>query len=92
MQKLSSINQFILEKHILEPNDLKDHAHPEIIKVTSSFPEFVSWCKKYFIPSIYSWDTTNFRILWQWPLTILTMPSKHFWINFELVTFNINLY
>ena len=42
MQKLSSINQFILEKHILEPNDLKDHAHPEIIKVTSSFPEFVS--------------------------------------------------
>ena len=42
MQKLSSINQFILEKHILEPNDLKDHAHQEIIKVTSSFPEFVS--------------------------------------------------
>lgn len=52
MQKLSSINQFILEKHILEPNNLKDHAHPKIIIVTSSFPEFVSWCKKIFY-SIY---------------------------------------
>ena len=55
MQKLSSINQFILEKHILEPHDLKDHAPPQkkkIIKVTSSFPEFVSWCKKIFY-SIY---------------------------------------
>ena len=43
-----------------------DQAHPKIIEITFNFPEFEPACKKKkkFIPSIHSWDTANFTILW----------------------------
>ena len=64
MQKISSIRQFNLKiQQILESHELKDHAYPKVIEATFSFPEFVASWKNQFIPTVYSWNTFNFRVL-----------------------------
>ena len=68
---------------------ISDHAHPKIIDITLSFPEFAPKCKNWFPLSLHSWVTVNFRVLrLDWPTPIFfTIPPKHFLINFY-----VNLY
>ena len=54
-----------------------DHAHPKMIEIIFTFPEFHQYAKTRFIPSIHSWDTVNFRVPWpDWPHTFLTTPTS----------------
>ena len=57
---------------------ISDHAHPKIIEITFNFLNLHQHAKNQFSPSIHSWDTVNFRVLWpDWPHPFLTMPTQN---------------
>ena len=69
IQSIWSIHQIICEIYtwfrspmIYKALPIFDHAHPMIIKVTFTFPKFVSACKNQPNSSIHSWDTIDFRV------------------------------
>ena len=88
MQKISSIHRLI--QQILGHHKLNDQAHLKVIEIFFHFPEFAPPCKNLFIPSIHSWDTANFRVLWpDWPHPFLAMPIQKF---FDQLLIYVNLY
>ena len=75
MQKISSNHKLIpIIRQILGSHELNGHAHPRIIEITFSFPEFAPACKKsfHFINSFLRYSH------FQSPMTKLRTPiSDH---------------
>ena len=83
MQKISSIHKLI--QQILGSHELNDHAHFWPSPPKNHWNNFLLFwiCttmqKNQFIPSIHSWDTANFRVLWpDWPHPFLAAPIQNF--------------
>ena len=95
MQNVSSTHKLVLTiqqiwgSHKLNDQTISDHSQPKIIEITFSFPDFALACKKkWFIPSIYSWDTVNFRAHDQTgPAQFDHADSKIFWSTYSLCKF-----
>ena len=93
MQKISSIHKLI--QQIIRSHELNGHAHLVItstqksLKLLLAFLNLHQHAKNQFIPSVYSKDTVNFRVLWPgWPHPSLTTPTrKNFWLTFNLCEF-----
>ena len=72
MQKISSIHKLILKiQQILRPHELNDHAKPQIIEITFSFPQFGRSCKKSVHPIYLLLRCSQF----QSPVTRLAIPT-----------------
>ena len=76
MQKLSSIHTII--QSILGSHELNGRAHfwPHPPKPLA-FLNLHQHARNQFIPSIHSWDTVNFRVMWpDWPYPFLTKSTQ----------------